>query len=74
MLESREAIYDDSIIVKFDEIKDNGLNILICSYTGSIDYVSYLTEKEDINYKIMKILQEEGTQLAYDTKTVHVKN
>ena len=74
MLESREAIYDDSIIVKFDEIKDNGLNILICSYTGSIDYVSYLTEKEDINYKIMKILQEEGIQLAYDTKTVHVKN
>ena len=73
-LQDREAIYDDSIIVKFDNITDNGLNVLICSYTGSVDYNSYLAEKEDINYKIMKILQEEGIELAYNTKTVHVKN
>lgn len=74
MLESRDAIFDDSIIVKFDEIKDNGINVLICSYTDSVDYPSYLAEREDINYKIMRILQEEGIELAYDTKTVHVKN
>ncbi len=74
MLQSREAIYDDSIIVKFDNITDNGLNVLICSYTGSVDYNSYLAEREDINYKIMKILQEENIELAYDTKTVYMKN
>lgn len=74
MLQSREAIFDDSIIVKFDDIKDNGLNILICSYTDSVDYNSYLAEREDINYKIMRILQEEGIKLAYDTKTVYLKN
>lgn len=74
MLQTREAIYDDSIVVKFDNITDNGLNVLICSYTHSVDYNSYLAEKEDINYKIMKILQEEKIGLAYDTKTVYVKN
>ena len=74
MLKEKSAIYDETIIVKFDEIKDNGLNVLICSYTDSVDYPSYLAEKQDINYKIMKILQEEGIELAYDTKTVHVKN
>ena len=74
MLQSREAIYDDSIIVKFDNITDNGLNVLICSYTGSVDYNSYLSEREDINYKIMKILKEENIELAYDTKTVYMKN
>lgn len=73
MLQAREAIFDDSIIVKFDTISDNGLNVLICSYTDSIDYASYLAEKEDINYKIMKILQEENIELAYDTKTVLLK-
>lgn len=73
MLQSREAIFDDSIIVKFDTIADNGLNVLICSYTDSVDYASYLAEKEDINYKIMKILQEENIELAYDTKTVLLK-
>lgn len=74
MLQSRDAIYDDSIIVKFDEIDDNGINVLICSYTESVDYPSYLAEKEDINYKIMKILREENIELAYDTKTIYVKN
>ncbi len=74
MLEARDAIYGDSIIVKFDTITDNGLNVLICSYTDSIDYNSYIAEREDINYKIMKILREENIELAYDTKTVYMKN
>lgn len=74
MLESREAIFDDSIIVKFDTIDSNGLNVLICSYTDSVDYPSYLSEREDINCKIMKILKEENIELAHDTKTIFVKN
>ena len=74
MLQARDAIYGDSIIVKFDTITDNGLNVLICSYTDSIDYNSYIAEREDINYKIMKILREEKIELAYDTKTVLMKN
>ena len=74
MLQERDAIYDDSIIVKFDEIKDNGINVLVCSYTDSVDYPSYLAEKENINRKIMKILREENIELSYDTKTVYVKN
>ena len=73
MLQEREEILEDSVIVKFDEIKDNGINILVCSYTNSVDYASFLEEKEDINYKIMKILKEEQIELAYDTKTVYVK-
>lgn len=74
MLQEREGIYDDSIVVKFDEIKDNGINILVCSYTNSIDYTSYLSERENINCKIMKILREENIELVYDTKTIYVKN
>ena len=74
MLQERESVYDDSIIVKFDQITDNGMNILIYTYTNSVDYASYLKEVEDINIKIMKILKEENIELAYDTKTVYVKN
>ena len=73
MLQARDAIYDDSIIVKFDTIANNGLNVLICSFTDSVDYNSYIAEREDINYKIMRILKEENIKLAYDTKTVQLK-
>ena len=74
MLQERESVFDDSIIVRFDQITENGINILIYTYTNSVDYASYLKEVEDINIKIMKILNEEKVELAYDTKTVYVKN
>ena len=74
MLQERESVYDDSIIVRFDQITENGINILIYTYTNSVDYASYLKKVEDINIKIMKILKEENIELAYDTKTVYVKN
>lgn len=74
MLQQRDAIFDETIMVRFDEISDNGLNVLISSYTESVNYQSYLAEVENINKKIMKILREENIELAYDTKTVYVKN
>ena len=42
MLHEREGIIDDSIIVKFDNINENGINMLIYTYTDSVDYSSYL--------------------------------
>lgn len=73
MLIERDGIIDDTIIVRFDNITDNGINLLICSYTDSVDYTSFLKEKEKINFRIMQILKEENVELAYDTKTVFVK-
>ncbi len=74
MLMKHDDVIDDTIIVRFDNITDNGINLLVCSYTNSIDYASFLEEKEIINLKIMKILNEENVELAYDTKTIFVKN
>ena len=73
MLQAKEAIDEHSIIVRLDKIEDNGLNLMVCSYTDSVDYTSYLEEVENINYKIMKMLKDEGIELAYDTKTVLMK-
>ena len=74
MLIKHDDIIDESVIVKFDSISDNGIDLLVYSYTNSIDYASFLEEKEKINYMLMKLLEEENVQLAYDTKTVYVKN
>lgn len=74
MLKEKENVMDDSVIVRFDKITDNAINLLIYAFTDSVDYESFLKEKEDINYKIMQILESEKVELAYDTKTVFVKN
>ena len=74
MLKQHDDVIDDTIIVRFDNITDNGINLLVLSYTNSVSYASFLEEKEKINFKIMQILKEENVELAYDTKTVYVKN
>ena len=70
MLIQHDDVIDETIIVRFDNITDNGINLMVSSYTNSIDYASYLEEKEKINFKIMQILKEENVELAYDTKTI----
>ena len=74
LLVQHDDVIDETIIVRFDNITDNGINLLVCSYTNSLDYSSFLEEKEKINFKIMQILREENVELAYDTKTVFVRN
>ena len=73
MLIKHDDIIDESVIVKFESISDNGIDLLIYSYTNSVDYASFLEEKQKINFMLMKLLAEEKIELAYDTKTVYVK-
>ena len=73
MLYNRENILDDSTIVRFDGIDENGINMLVYTYTNSTGYSSYLKEVEGINYKIIKILDEENIKVAHDNQDVYIK-
>ena len=37
---------------------------MISSFTNSVDFESYLEERQRINYKIMQIVREEKIKLA----------
>ena len=74
VLLKHEEIDDDTILISFEEIIDNGIEVMVSSYTDSIDYKSYLEEREKINYKIMQIVREEGIKLANNAQIVHIKN
>ena len=75
MLREREDIIKDGkISVKFQEISDNGFKLIINAYVNETKYWQFLYHKEDINYKIMSILQKENVELAYNTQTLYVKN
>ena len=73
MLKERESIVDDATIIRYDNINENGINMLIYTYTDSINYASYLSEVEKINFKIMRIMEEEKVKLAYDTKNINIE-
>lgn len=73
MLENKETVIKDTISVKFQDISDNGIDIVVIAYINEINYSKYLDIKEQINYEIMAILQDEGVELAYNTQTIYVK-
>ena len=73
MLQKREDIIKDTISVKFQDISINGMDLVVLAYTNEINYTKYLDAKEQINYEIMTILQNEGVELAHNTQTIYVK-
>jgi len=73
ILENIPEIIKDTINVKFQDITANGMDIVVIAYMNETDYMEYLRIKEDINYKIMMILESQQVKLAYNTQTVYVK-
>ena len=74
MLRKREDIIQDgSISVRFQEISDNGYDIIVMAYFYETGYLEYLHCKEEVNYKIINILQNENVELAYNTQTIYMK-
>lgn len=74
MFLEQEELYTDTIRVNFENILDNGIQMVIAVYTNIIDLGEYLKLKEKLNYQIMQILEKNAVQLAYNTQTVYVKN
>lgn len=74
MLSREEKVIKESINVKFQNIESNGNEIVVIAYVDIVDYAKFLDKKERINYNIIKILQENNIQLAYNTQIIHLKN
>lgn len=74
MLLDETQILKDTIMVNFQNILDNGIELVVIAYFDIINYTQYINIKEKINYQIMNILEESSVQLAYTTQTIHIKN
>lgn len=72
MLINHPKIVHDDVIVKFDKISDLGLSVLINLFTKPTNYNQYMNIKEEINKNIIKILDQEGVNLASPTSVIQV--
>ena len=60
-------------LVAFYEFGDNALNIRVEYYINVLDWATFVRIKEEINFKIMEIVEENGSSFAFPTRTVHLK-
>ena len=73
VLRGNDDIHQDTIFVKFDEYNDSSLDIFLYFFTKTTVWENYLTVKEEINFAIMEILEEEGVSVAFPSRTLYVE-
>ena len=73
-LESHKNILPDGMYVKFDKIADDGYNLRIVCFTDILTYVDYMGIMDELNFKIMSILNKNKAALAYKSQTVYFRD
>lgn len=71
MLAKDENILDDSVMVNFDKFGASSLDISIYCFTNTAEWTKYLQIKEDINFNIMDILENEKVCIAFPSSSVY---
>lgn len=74
LLINHPGIHKEFIIVNFDKFNESSLDIFIYCFTITKVWIEFQEVKQDINLKIMKILEEEGVCLAIPTRNLYFQN
>lgn len=74
MLELHEDVENKGILVTFENFSTSSLDISVCYYVKKAGLKDYLNVKEEINFKIIEILEEEKVSLAFPTRTIYIEN
>lgn len=72
LLRNHQDIHPDTIMVAFDHYNESSLDILLYFFTNSTVWAEHLKIKHEINLEIMGILEEEGVEVAFPSRTIYV--
>lgn len=64
LLKNHPDIHQDTIFVKFDQYLESGFGIFLYFFTNTTVWGEFLKVKENINFEIMAILEQEGVAVA----------
>jgi MscS family membrane protein len=59
-------------LVRFEEFGDSSLNLTVLLYVDTQNYDEYMMVVEDINFRIMEIVKEHGSDFAFPSTTVYL--
>ncbi len=74
MIQTHPGISQKSTqIVNFTEFGESSLNIFIYIFTNTANWQKYLSIKEDINLKIIKIVEDNGCEFAFPSRSIYIE-
>ncbi|HIP12547.1 MAG TPA: mechanosensitive ion channel family protein [Arcobacter sp.] len=74
MLQSHSKIAQDAtMLVRFDRFEDSSLSIFIYTFTSTSNWGEYLEIKEDVNLKVIKIVEEHNSAFAFPSQSIYIE-
>lgn len=73
MLEDHPGIHKETIMVNFERFNESSLDIFLYFFTTTTVWKEYLEVREDVNFKIMEILEREGVEIAFPSRSVYIE-
>ncbi|MBB5172258.1 mechanosensitive ion channel family protein [Texcoconibacillus texcoconensis] len=74
LLKTHEAIDQELIIVRFNHFHESSLNIFLYFFTKTTAWEEHLQVREEINLKILKILEDEGVSVAFPSRSIYLND
>lgn len=71
-LSEQEGLDHEFHTAVFNEFGDSSLNVLVVAFSKSNDWVETMAAQETLMLRIMDIVAEQGLEIAFPTRTVHV--
>ena len=71
LLRNHPDIHQETIFVTFDDFKENGAELMLYFFTKTTVWGEYLKVKEDVNFKIIEILEDEGVSIAIPSRRLY---
>lgn len=74
MLKAHSGVHQETIFVNFDSFGESSLLLSLYYFTNATKGTEYMAVKEDVNLKVMAILEETGVSLALPGREVYFRN
>jgi MscS family membrane protein len=73
MLSRHEDIHNDTIYIYFTDYSESSLDIFCYFFTKTTIWGEYMRVREDVNLRIKKIVEENGSAFAFPSRTVYIE-
>ena len=64
----------ETMLVNFSSFDDSSLGIFIYTFTSTSNWARYMEIKEDVNLKIMKIVEDNNSDFAFPSQSLYVES
>jgi MscS family membrane protein len=71
-LRTNPQVDPEQVVVRFTEFGASSLDIMVQYFANTKDWAEHLGVRQEVNLRLMGLVEEMGLQIAFPTRTVHL--